>query len=298
MPASEILLTIHTDTKEEEREIIEQFLIRLQYSPTSLITSECPDYELEINNKLIGVEVTKYYSDFTKKGSMRQKKLSEWKKFADDLKKRLSAFEPDYDYLYGAIHFHSDQVNYRELLKESCFNEIVKFIKSAKLKSGEQKTKKVEPDNFPILSSYIDSIYLWDKYPEKKYLWWDSCLQSGEILQNETAIQEIVNKKEKSSKKYKDNYIQKWLLIYAGGLSLHDMFIFEMQNTIRQGKISLTQLDSKQGELVLNLKSDYFTHIFIWDKFTERIFQLFPYTKKIMDFGEKKIWINHLPLKE
>ncbi|MBB3188288.1 hypothetical protein [Microbacter margulisiae] len=298
MPASEILLKIHTDTKEEEREIIEQFLKRLQYSPTSLVTSECPDYEIEIDSKLIGVEITKYYSDFTRKGSMRQKKLSEWKKFVDELKKRLSAVEPAYDYLYGVIHFHNDQVNYRELLNDNYFNEIVKVIKSAKLNRGEQKTEKVSHDKFPILSNYIDSISLCDKYPEKKYLWWDSCLQSGEILQNETAIQEIVDKKEKSSKKYKNNYIQKWLIIYAGGLSLHDMFIFEMQNTLRQGEISLMQLDSKERELILNLKSDYFTHIFIWDKFTERIFQLYPYTKKILDFGERKIWINHLPLKE
>jgi hypothetical protein len=46
------------------------------------------------------------------------------------------------------------------------------------------------------------------------------------------------------------------------------------------------------------LKSNYFTHIFLWDKFSETIYQFYPYRKKIFDFEEKAIYINHLPLKE
>lgn len=73
MPASKILLTIKTDTKEEETEILAAFLTRLQYSPTSITPSESPDFEILLSENLVGIEVTKYYSDFTKKGSKTQR---------------------------------------------------------------------------------------------------------------------------------------------------------------------------------------------------------------------------------
>lgn len=297
MAVSEILLKIHTNTKIEEKEIVQQFLQRLEYLPTTINASECPDYEIEINSKLIGIEITKYYSDFTKNGSTRQRKLSEWKKFSEELNKKLSNMDPNYEYLYGAIHFRNDKVNYRELLEDKYFNEINTFIKSINLMGGEQKSKKVSSYKFPFLSSYVDSISLWNKYPDKKHLWWDTSLQSGEVLNNAKAIQEIVDKKEKSAKKYKTDYTQKWLIIYAGGLSLHDIFVFDMPYLIRQGEVLLISKNKKK-KLVFDINSEYFTHVFIWDKFTERIYQLFPYLKKIFDYGERKIWINHLPLKE
>jgi hypothetical protein len=42
--------------------------------------------------------------------------------------------------------------------------------------------------------------------------------------------------------------------------------------------------------------SKYFTHIFIWDKFSERIYMVAPYYKKIADYRENKIFANHLPV--
>src|SRR5258708_27647752 len=105
MPASEILLTIKTDTKEEEQEILSSFLTRLQYSPISIEPRERPDFEVE----MIGIEVTKYYADFTRKGSKIQQKISEWKKFAGNLKSKLSAIDSEWTYLYGAIHFHESK---------------------------------------------------------------------------------------------------------------------------------------------------------------------------------------------
>lgn len=66
--------------------------------------SECPDFEIELNEKLIGVEVTKYYSDYTKKGSKTQQKISEWKKFAENLKAKLCALESDFINKYDKEH--------------------------------------------------------------------------------------------------------------------------------------------------------------------------------------------------
>jgi hypothetical protein len=298
MPASKILLTINADTKEEETEIVSQLLNRLQYSPASVTPSECPDFEIELHEKLIGVEVTKYYSDYSIKGSKTQQRISEWKKFAENLKTKLSTIKSDFIFLYGSINFHNNNVNYRDLLKDDYFNELVNLLISIGLERTEQRTVEISEDSFPLLSSHISSIFLWDTYPENIYLWWDSNLQSGKVINNELAIQLIVEKKEELSKKYKQNYFQKWLVIYAGGLGLHDMFTNTTQNTTRQGAVFLTELSNSQQGIPIDIKSDYFTHIFIWDKFTEKIFQLFPYFKKIVDGGEMKIYVNHLPLKE
>lgn len=296
MPASKILLTIKTNTKEEELEITRQFLARLKYSPTSIRESEKPDFEVEINEKLIGIEITKYYSDFTKRGSETQRKISEWKKFAENLKAKISSVESNYRYLYGAIHFNDNNFDYKDLLEEKYLNELIGFIGSVGLKRGEQKTLEIVKGKFPLLAEHMESIFLWDTHPESEYLWWDSSLQSGNVIKNDLAIQAIGEKKENASKNYKFNYYQKWLIIYAGGLGLHDMFINSSQPTIRQGEIYLTKLPNSEIDSVLEIKSNYFTHIMIWDKFTEKIFQLFPYNKKLFDYGEKSIWINHLPL--
>jgi hypothetical protein len=163
MPASKILLNIKTDTKEEETEILTELLTRLQYSPAFVTSFERPDFEIELNGNLIGVEITKFYSDYTKKGSRTQQKISEWEKFAEQLKVRLSELNPEYDYLYASVHFHNRKVDYKELLTANYFNESTEVIKSAHLSRSEQKTISVTYDKFPFLSARIDSIFLWDK---------------------------------------------------------------------------------------------------------------------------------------
>jgi hypothetical protein len=297
LPPSEIFLSLKTETKEEEIEILNELLIRLEYSPTKIISNECPDFEIELFEKLIGVEVTKYFSDFTKKGSKSQKNLSEWKRFAEQLKTKLSAIESNLIYLYGAIHFHDKRVNYRELLNHDYINELVNLIESVGLKRTEEVTVKITAEGFPYLGKYIESIYFKDVYPEKDYLWWDGSLQSGSVISNKSAVQHIIDKKNQKAKKYKSNYFQKWLLIYAGGLGLADIFIETDRNFIRQGGIYLVELSDEQLLTSNKIASDYFTHIIIWDKFTENIFLIFPYFKKIFDCGENSIWVNHLPMK-
>jgi hypothetical protein len=284
MPASKILLTIKTDSKEEETEIVGGFLTRLQYTPQSVTLHEKPDFEIVLNDKQIGIEVTKYYSDYTLKGSKLQQKLSEWKRFAEKLRSKLLTVDKGYVYLYGSIHFCNEDVNYSELLNDNYINELVILLQSIDLERTEQKTVKIQADKFPNLSRHIESIFFRDTYPEDVYLWWDSSLQSGQVLHNESSLKFIIDKKEESSKKYKKHYLQKWLIIYAGGKGLQDIFDRDSQNSYANSSIEIS--------------TDYFSHIYVWDKFTETIFQVYPYYKKIFDYGKKSIWIDHLPLKE
>lgn len=50
------------------------------------------------------------------------------------------------------------------------------------------------------------------------------------------------------------------------------------------------------GDIVI--KPEYFSHILLWDKFSEIIRLLFPYQKDIFKVGseENTIWVNHLPV--
>lgn len=297
MPASEILLTIQRDTKAEEEEIIKQFLTRLQYSAINIVTSECPDFEVQIKNDVIGIEVTKYYSDFTKNGSKTQKTISEWKRFAKKLKAKLIRINSKYDFLYGSIHFHKGTNNYQELLSDANFSEFVTLLENNVLNDDEQITVTVSQETYPTLSKRIISILLWNTSLGNKYLWWDSSLQSGEVIKNNKAIDFIIEKKETSSKKYKANYFQKWLIIYAGGTALHDMHLNTSGLSYRQGKVTLSQINDTSQLEQKNYKTEYFSHIFIWDKYTETIYLLYPYHKKIFDYAEKAIYINYLPLK-
>ncbi|MDR3714781.1 MAG: hypothetical protein P4L51_18350 [Puia sp.] len=298
MPASEILLTIQSDTKEEEREIIIQFLSRLQYSKYTLNDFECPDFDMKLNNRDIGVEVTKYYTDFGKKGSAKQKKISEWKKFSEELKANLGRINSQNDFVYGAIHFCVNSVRHRELLNNAPFNELVSLIENNRPDKNESKNVIISKEIYPIIGKYIGSVYLLNTFPETKYLWWDSSLQSGEVVNNRNAVRLIIEKKERASKKYKRDYFQKWLIIYAGGLGLHDMYLGTSERVYRQGKIGVIE-ESDSVQLYQDAyKSEYFSHIFIWDKYSETIFLLSPYFKKIFDYGKKEIYVNHLPLKD
>jgi hypothetical protein len=279
-------------------EIITQFLTRLQYTKYSLKASECPDFEIELNDHEIGVEVTKYFADYGKKGSNTQKKISEWKRSSQQLKDRLSEIDSRYNYIYGAIHFRKNVNNHREILNTGPFNELLSLIENNKPDKTEAKSVAISNEIYPFLSQYIESIYLLNTFPETKYLWWDSSLQAGEVINNKNAIQFIVEKKEVASKSYTKNYFQKWLIIYAGGIGLHDIYLSTSETVYRQGKVGL--LRERDSVQFYNdaYKSEYFSHIFIWDKYTETIYLACPYFKKIFDYGKREIYVNHLPLRD
>lgn len=297
MLASEILLTIESDTKKEEENILRGFITRLEYNNYTVVSSECPDFELHLKGNCIGVEVTKYYSDYSKSGSKTHQKIVEWKRYAEKFKEILEKIDSSYNYLYGAIHFLSKNNSYKSLFTREIIDEFILLIKNNKLNAAEKITVAVEQTLYPRLGRYVSSIFLVNTYPDTNSLWWDASLQSGSIMKSGNAFRYIVERKNFSSKKYKPDYFQKWLIIYAGGTGLHDIYVVGAGNNYRQGKLRITEIIAPEATESEVYTSDYFTHIFLWDKFTEIIYQYYPYYKKIFDYGEKKIYVNHLPLK-
>ena len=149
MVASEILLHTKTDTKEEELDILNGFLERLQYNQVTKTPRESPDFELIIGNTPIGVEIKKYYSDYSHKGSKSQQKLSEWVRFSKELKSNLQRNNQDFNSIYGAIHFKkSDISTYSQLSNTECFSELVQCIRSANLKPQEASSIEIKQGAF------------------------------------------------------------------------------------------------------------------------------------------------------
>ena len=295
---SNFLFTIHTDTKLEEREIIESFLQRLQYSKYELKEQERPDFTATIDTDKIGVEITKYYSDFSKKGSKMQKHFIDWKKIASSLKQKIESTNKEFSKVYAAVHFKEATFNFKTLLNEDYYKELIKSINQSNILSKSNSTCQISKSEFPLLSNYINHIYFENKLDTKNFLWWDARLQSGKVINDENAIANIISKKENASKGYNNEFDQKWLIIYAAGLGLADIYS-EFENfSQRQGTVFLMSFENQEYKpKSFSTSSNYFTHIYIWDKFHEKIFQVAPNYKKIFDSGENTIWVNHLPIK-
>lgn len=298
---SDFLFTIHTDTKAEEREIIEGFLQRLQYSKYEIKEQERPDFVATINSVKVGIEITKYYSDFSKKGSKMQKHFIDWKNFALSLKQKIESTKKEYSNVYAAIHFKDVNFEFKLLLTNDYYAELINCINKSEVLGNSNSTVEISEKEFPFLSKFINHIYFENKLDSTNFLWWDARLQSGVVMNDEKSIENIISKKEKASEGYCKCFDQKWLIIFAAGLGLADIYSEFDNYSQRQGTVFLMSFDNseyKNKSISVSRASEYFTHIYIWDKFHEKIFQIAPYYKKLFDYGVTKIWVNHLPIKQ
>lgn len=226
MKEPKIFSDIEFNNKVEEEKIIKGVLDRLSLDYKTLTSREKPDYEINFNSGLIGVEITKFYSDENKKGSKSYKNLVE-------------------------------------------------------LKKSYEKQNQM---------AYYDALHLQEGYYDINY----------------SKVEQIIKKKEILSKNYSQNFYQKWLIIYSGGLMLSDICLFnddikKNKTIVRQGKALFVKLDDNE-EIVNNEKKietlTYFDFVFIFDKFSEIIWQTYPKICKVFDYGEKKLFINRLPLSD
>lgn len=128
MRASKILLKNDKQKNEKEFEIVKEFLTRLQYNPTSITHPECPDFDVEIADKIIGIEITEYYADASLKGSNIKRLFSEWTKFAKKIKKELKKNDAEYEYIYGILSFDSNVDKFRFLKDKGCFNKLLLLV--------------------------------------------------------------------------------------------------------------------------------------------------------------------------
>ena len=139
---------------------------------------------------------------------------------------------------------------------------------------------EIEGKNFNLVRKYVEYIYLNNIYPKDQYLWWPAHFQSGLISDSEETVEQIILHKNKLSSNYiAKNLSQKWLIIFAEGLGLNDVCIVD--------KLKQKIIDD----------TSYFSNIFIFDKFTETITQVYPEYGKVFDWSAKAIYTKYLPVK-
>ena len=128
---SKIFLKDQKPKKEEEKEIVKNFLLRLQIKYIKITESEKPDLIIKFPDNLnVGCEVTKFYSDqFSEKNPNKGKKFFvEWKRFAQKLRDELLKRNEDYKYIHGVIHFKQKGNLNHLIYGDSFIKELVNIV--------------------------------------------------------------------------------------------------------------------------------------------------------------------------
>ena len=274
-----------------EKYVVSEFLKRLNVNLelVQICSDEKPDFLIELPNGLIiGLEVTAYHFDAGKNGSKHIERFNKWRKVSHSLRCKLTSYGKGLEFWYGAIHF---KPQFSSLLdKAACSSlveELFKLAKNQLINCAETEirlTKKYFPKSkYPLIYERIEHIYCRNTYPEKDILWWHASLQTGPVPDPTDGLQKIIRKKENKARNYSRlNMCSLWLLIFA-----------------RAGDISETAVLSDQTNLgqFQNLRCKNFNNVFLWDKFTETIWELWPRQQSLINHDGKNfvLHINRIP---
>lgn len=268
--------------KEQERKIVAGFLARLKLTHYELRPGERPDFMISFGNGvlLVGCELTLFNNDFASGqqniGSPERRFHSLWNYFAKILRRRLDEGGGHLPYLYGAVFFKSpgldlfDQFDSQQLVEE--------IVEAVKKTHGGSTLDSFDSRQFPLLSTFVDHLYLRDCRPETGLLWWCAHLQSGKVEDPNSALIDIVVEKADKGIYYDWRAAtERWLLIYAAGTGLADL--------------AHLSTDPEISTCVNNLP---FTHVFLWNKWSEDIMELYPQFRPILSRGQT-LFVNRVP---
>lgn len=281
--ASKIFVNKPNTQKEEEKEIVKNFLKRVELEYENIIEYERPDFIIELPNDYnIGCEVTTFYSDtFSSNKDKGKKFLSEWKRFAQKLRVKLLEKNESYKYIYGVIHFQTKGNVNSLIYNDSFIDELIYVVdnnyENIKNPSDYLDISSIDYD-LPLTKKNVDKIYL-KNVSSKDLLWFPAHLQSGLMPNSQETLENIIKIKNKKANQYKkDDLDHKWLLILAEGHALNDICIAE---PLKQEIIDSTS---------------YFTRIFLHNKFPDdEIIQVYPEYKIISSSKSKNINSKYLP---
>jgi hypothetical protein len=263
--------------KKAEKQLVLEFLHRLQLKPKQVRSSERPDFRLFFPETEVGLELTLLYSDTTSRGSKDRQAFESWYRLALSLRQELiSAGLP---YVYGTVSFK----NKEQLLRvpaRKFIQEIVTFCKANRIKRRDC-ISFTQFAAFPTLETYVSSIHVDSTYPSKGVLWWCEHLQSGYVTDAVPALIESIGNKERLARNYSWKAGQeKWLLVVARALMLADT-----------GLLDQTELElvNKQASVQM------FDRIYYWDCFSEKVWEVWPRPRILLDGGAAKIYVSRLP---
>ncbi|HYR21474.1 MAG TPA: hypothetical protein VEP30_00940 [Chthoniobacterales bacterium] len=265
--------------KEKEFAIVSGFLNRLQLNPDELIAGERPDFVVSFAGGalVVGLELTLLNADAPRsRGSPERSLHSAWKEIARLLRDRLLREPEPLPNVYGSVFFRtaSASVLY-DIDRDQFSEEIVIMLRRTPLSKAGSQITAFDPMIAPLLARAVEHLYVRLLPSESGLLWWCADLQSGQVADSSDAIKATIAEKQEKARGYQWGRSQeRWLLIYAAGEGLSDLASAPEDPGIE--------------------KSDPFTHIFLWDKFSETIHCLSPTFATVVREGET-IYHQHLP---
>jgi hypothetical protein len=233
--------------KKEELGFLKGALDILGINYTSIIPGEKPDFTLYFSKKIIGVEVTKYFRDKTKKkkGSILKKNTEDWKKLVYKIEEKLKNTN------------NAEEGKYANLILNPTVppplgKEREYFIK-AFIKYFEKPSKNTS--QFDILKKYL---YGLPDIRIKKTLYCKNRINLSEFSAYNFKIKRLIEKikeKDEKVKNYK-KYNNLWLLIVSGleGSQLIPRII-DIENKIKNSDLQKVVKDSKFNNIYFYIKS-------------------------------------------
>ena len=270
--------------KAKELNIVEGFLERIGLGHFDIDSGESPDFFIafvkEGRTELLACEITQFYSDDdpdpATSGSRERRFFEIWMRIAQSLREALDKEGQGLEFAYGVLQFRQpgpkalDRVDRDKLVTE--------LVHLSKAFFPATETVSFPHKDFPLLSKLISQVRI-TRNDETGILWRYSHLQSGEVNDPTRRLIQIVKAKNRSALDYawRDSSLR-WLTIYAEAKMLADHAHLTADPLI-SGTVAGVQ----------------FSHIYLWDKFSEDIFEIFPSFRTICNGHEQFRNLDAIP---
>ncbi|HEY4675370.1 MAG TPA: hypothetical protein VIH48_04870 [Candidatus Bathyarchaeia archaeon] len=272
--------------KNKELILLKGFLQRLCLKTCDIKESERPDFIVVLGKSSkhlkIGCEITLFYNEQNNRcGSLTRRFLEQWRRFSKELMAKMKEEGGGLEHLYGSVFFKVPSNKVLDKMdKDQFIRELTKLCKENFPKKAIS-LGKFDEDKYPLLRRTVQEISVKNIYPEKEIFWWPAHLQAGRVSDPSKFLVKIIKRKNKTAASYNwSGASEKWLVIVAEALALADMAILD---------------DDISFKLFKRKNESMFSHVYLWDRFQDKVNELFPSHKTIFDSSERALYVNRLP---
>lgn len=212
----------------EEEYIMEKFIKKMDIETSYIEKLESPDFEININGKKMGVEITKYSYDKTKQYEQFKSKISY--ELNEIVRNRYSD-----DKIEVRLGWNS---NIKKVNKSFLIDEILNFIQ-------EKKNIRDFTEEYYDSYDFMEYNFLSDFFSYINIRKNSRIYTTSRVLHNysyfvdfkSALLESIINKKsEKAKKIYIEKYSVVWLLIVSKGNDFSDSVLIEKFKEYRMNK--------------------------------------------------------------
>jgi hypothetical protein len=258
--------------KARELSIVEGFLTRLSATSPTIDPGERPDFVAMLGPRgvRVGIELTELQADQQRQGGSAEREAHDlWRRFSAELSRRLVTDPDAIPHACGVIGFRDPDwfTDCRsKAARERLRDDMARLVREASLNDALTRVSSFDPSRFPALAAEVDWVSMRLASEHRGPRWRAAHAQSGAVQGMSDAIRAAVAAKAGKSLGYAwKDVAERWLLLYPSGDGLSDLAAVVDDPGI-----------ADTGE---------FTHVFLWDKFSETITQLAPSFAAVLESG-------------